>query len=301
MSLPCLPCRSMLYRFCDDPAQLAAAAAAPADLLLFDLEDSVGAGRKDHARRQLLSLLAEAPFGNQLRLVRVNGTGTPWIEADLAAIARAGIHGIMLPKTESAAQLAQVLAALRAAGAPEGLALWVMIETPLGILRAEEIAAAPQVAGLAIGAGDLSRGLGGYRAGSLDRQPLVTALGLLLLAARAHGRMAIDSSFRDPADPAGFAEACRRSRELGFDGKAVTTEARALIANEAYAPSADEIDWARRAEAAAAAAPDGETAVLDGQLLEPGYLTVAERTLALAAAIDAAWPGARRLPKGRRP
>jgi citrate lyase beta subunit len=159
-----------------------------------------------------------------------------------------------------------------------------MIETPRGVLAADAIAGScRRMAGLAIGLGDLSRGLGGFRRAAPFRFPMLAALSTVLLAARAHGLAAIDSSFRDARDPLGFRAACLESRELGYDGKALTDPALAAIAEESFTPSAEEFAWADRVLAALEASDPGILPTLDGQLIEPGYADVA-RAIAAARA-----------------
>ena len=109
------------------------------------------------------------------------------------------------------------LSLLEALGAPEQLALWSMIETPLGILEARQIAeASPRSAALVLGTSDLTNDL--HAIATRDRLPLITALGLAMLAARAHGLAILDGVHLDLSDEEGFALVCRQGRELGFDG-----------------------------------------------------------------------------------
>lgn len=277
------PRRSVLYRLGDDPGSYADAHAQPVDVLLFDLEDSVAPVDKAAARARLAAALAAGGFADREVLVRVNGLDTPWGEDDIAAIAALAVDGVMLAKAEDAAQLRAADAAIRARRSG-GLALWAMIETPRGVLAAAAIAAScPAMAGLAIGLGDLSRGLGGFRHAAPFRFPVLAALSQVVLAARAFGLAAIDSSFRDARDREGFRRACLESRELGYDGKALTDPALAPIADLAFSPDAAELAWAARVAAACAAAAPGTQPVVDGQLIEPGYAQVAARIAATRA------------------
>jgi citrate lyase subunit beta/citryl-CoA lyase len=275
--------RSVLYRLGSDAGSYAAARSLAVDVLLFDLEDSVSPADKAAARARLVAALDAGGFAGQELLVRINGLDTPWGADDIAAVSACGIDGVMLAKAEGAAQLCAADAAIRARR-PGGLALWAMIETPRGVLAAAEIAAAtPAMAGLAVGLGDLSRGLGGFRHAAPFRFPVLAALSQVVLAARAHGLAAIDSSFRDARDPEGFRRACLESRELGYDGKALTDPALAPVADLAFSPSAEEMAWAARVLAALASAPTGIQPVVDGQLIEPGYAELAARIAAAQA------------------
>jgi citrate lyase subunit beta/citryl-CoA lyase len=276
----------MVYRLGTDKRSYETARGVAADALLFDLEDSVDPVDKPAARIRLLDALAAGGFSAQERIVRINALETLWGADDIAALTRAPLDGIMLAKAESPEQLRAANAALSHHGAPPTVGLWAMVETPKGVLAAAEIAAStPRMTGLAIGLGDLSRGLGGFRRAAPFRFPVMAALSTVVLAARAHGLAAIDSSFRDPRDPSGFRAACLESRELGYDGKAFTDPALAPVADQAFAPSEDEIAWANRVLAAVAKAPAGTQPVVDGQLIEPGYLDVARQIYAAAA-----WP-----------
>jgi citrate lyase subunit beta/citryl-CoA lyase len=178
---------------------------------------------------------------------------------------------------------------LDALGAPERLRLWCMLETPLGILAAREIAAAsPRLAALLMGTSDLTKEL--HALPTRDRLPLVTALGLALLAARAYGLAILDGVQLDLSDEAAFAAACRQGRELGFDGKTLIHPKQIPPANVAFAPSPDEIDWSRRiiaAHAEATAAGKG-VVLVDGQLIENLHIANARRILALADGIASA-------------
>jgi citrate lyase subunit beta/citryl-CoA lyase len=218
-------------------------------------------------------------------VVRVNPLDTPWGHADLAAAATLPIDAVLLPKVESADRVRLTISLLEALGAPERLAVWCMIETPLGILEAREIAAAsPRLAVLVLGTSDLTKDL--HAIATRDRLPLLTALGLAMLAARAHG-LAIGVHL-DLSDEEGFALVCRQGRELGFDGKTVIHPMQIGPANIAFAPSAAEVEWSRRiiaAHAAAATAGKG-VALVDGKLIETLHVENARRLLGLAEGIE---------------
>jgi citrate lyase subunit beta/citryl-CoA lyase len=276
--------RSVLYRLGTELGSYAGARDIAVDVLLFDLEDSVSPADKAAARDRLAAAIAGGGFAGQELLVRINGLDTPWGLADAETVAGLPIDGVMLAKAEDAGAMRAVDRVLARAGAPATTGLWAMIETPRGVLAAAEIAAAtPAMAGLAVGLGDLSRGLGGFRHAAPFRFPVLAALSQVVLAARAHGLAAIDSSFRDARDPEGFRRACLESRELGYDGKALTDPALAPVADLAFSPSAEEMAWAARVLAALASAPTGIQPVVDGQLIEPGYAELAARIAAAQA------------------
>src|SRR6185437_11174755 len=160
---------------------------------------------------------------------------------------------VLLPKVESGEAVRRAEAALDGAGARGGLAIWCMMETPLGMLHAEAIAAAsPRLGGLVMGTSDLAKDLRAQH--TSDRLPMLTSLGLCLLAARAYGLAILDGVHLDLGDDEGFLAACRQGRELGFDGKTLIHPKTIAAANAAFAPSAEEVAWWRRVIGAHAAA-----------------------------------------------
>src|SRR5262249_50468607 len=167
-----------------------------------------------------------------------------WGQEDLAAVASCGADAVLLPKVESAAQVRQTWDLLTASGASEHLALWCMLETPLGILHAEEIAAShPQVAALVMGTSDLVKDL--HARHTRERLPLLTSLELCVLAARAYGLTALDGVQLDLEDDAGFTAACHQAVELGFDGKTLIHPKTIATANVIFSPSPDDVTRVR--------------------------------------------------------
>jgi citrate lyase subunit beta / citryl-CoA lyase len=281
------PRRSVLFLPGSNPRALQKAQTLPADGLIFDLEDAVAPEAKEAARAGVAAAIAAGGYAPRELVVRVNPLDTPWGQADLAAVATLGIDAVLLPKVEHAERVRLTIEVLDALGAPPGLAVWCMIETPRGVLAAPDIAAAagPRVAALVLGTSDLTKDLRAREAG--DRLPLLTSLGLVLLAARAYGRAALDGVHLDLADAEGFAASCRQGRELGFDGKTLIHPQQIAPANAAFAPTADEIAQAGRIIAAyAEGSAAGRGAIrVDGRLVEALHAEEARRTLALAAAI----------------
>ncbi|HUL57737.1 MAG TPA: CoA ester lyase [Anaeromyxobacteraceae bacterium] len=282
------PRRSVLYVPGSNARALEKARTLPADGLILDLEDAVAPSAKEEARAQVVAALAAGGYGPRERVVRVNGLDTPWGRDDLAAAARSGADAVCLPKAESAAAVLEAERVLAGAGAPPGLALWGMIETPRGVLAAPGIAAAtPRLACLVAGTSDLVKDLRARHTPA--RAEVLPALGWLLLAARAHGLAALDGVHLDLADDAGFEAACRQGRDLGFDGKTLVHPRTIDAANRAFAPSGEEVARASRivaAHAEAAAAGRG-VVVVDGALVEGLHVEEARRVLALAEAIAA--------------
>ncbi|WP_029007883.1 HpcH/HpaI aldolase/citrate lyase family protein [Azospirillum halopraeferens] len=282
------PRRSVLYMPGSNARALEKGRTLPADGLILDLEDAVAPDAKAAARDTIRAALAAGGYGGRELVVRVNGLASPWGYDDLVMAATSGADAVLLPKVESADAVRQADAVLRAAGAPQTLAVWCMMETPLGMLNAAAIAGAlPRPGALVMGTSDLAKDL--HAAHTPDRLPMITALGLCLLAARAYGHAILDGVHLDLADDAGFAAACRQGRELGFDGKTLIHPKTIAACNAAFAPAADEIESCRRIiDAHAAAVAEGKgVVVVDGRLVENLHVENARRLVALAAAIAA--------------
>lgn len=230
------PRRSMLYLAGPYAEMLAAYPQFPADMFCFDLEDGTPPHDKPAARERIAQTLRDLPDpAMRERLLRVNGLDTPWGHDDLVAAARLPISGVLLPKAEGAAMVRQAEAVLTAAGAPDNLAIWCLIETPLGVLRAEEIAtASARVKGFVIGGGDLAETLRIPQTAS--RTGALHPLSQCVLVARAHGLAIIDAVHPNYANTDGFAESCQQGVELGFDGKSVVLPATIPLANTAFGP-----------------------------------------------------------------
>lgn len=280
------PRRSLLYVPGSNPRALDKARTLDADGLILDLEDAVAPDAKVAARERVVAVVQAGGWGPREVLVRANAADTPWGADDLAALAGSGADGVVLSKVERPETVTAAEAALTAAGAPESLQLWCMIETPLGVLNAAAIAgSSARLAGLILGTSDLAKDL--RAAHEPGRQPLLTALGLCLLAGRAHGLAVIDGVHLDLEDEAGFAESCRQGAALGFDGKSLIHPKTLAAANAAFAPSLEAVETALRviaAHAAALAAGQGVT-VVDGRLVEALHVSDAERVVAMHRAI----------------
>ncbi len=188
---PGRPRRSVLYLPGSNPRALDKARTLPADGLIFDLEDAVAPEAKEAARANVAAALSEGGYAPRELVLRVNGLDTVWGHADIAVAATLPIDAVLLPKVESADRVRLAASLLDALGAPPELSVWCMVETPLGVLRAAEIAgASPRLAALVLGTSDLTKDLNARE--TRDRLPLMTALGLVLLAARAYGCAVLD-------------------------------------------------------------------------------------------------------------
>lgn len=287
MSAPLRPRRSALYMPGSNPRALEKARDLPCDVVIMDLEDAVAPDTKDDARETVAGALLAGGYGGRELVLRVNGLDTAWGYSDLGFAAGQPVHAVLLPKVESADTVRRAEAVLAAHGAPDDLALWCMMETPRGVLAAIEIAASTtRLAGLVMGTSDLAKDL--HCLHTPERLPFVTALGLCLLAARAHGLAILDGVFLDLGDDDGFAASCRQGVEFGFDGKTLIHPKTIAAANAAFSPSAEVLAWARRIIAAhAAAEAEGRGVLLvDGKLVEALHVAEAERLVTLAGRID---------------
>jgi len=288
MTAPIRPRRSVLYMPGSNARALEKARTLPADGLIFDLEDAVAPDAKQAARILVQAALEQGGYGGREILVRVNGPATVWGQDDLVAAARSGAHGVLLPKVESAAQVHAAETILTRAGAPDDLAIWCMMETPKGILRAEEIAgSSPRLGGLVMGTSDLVKDL--HAAHTRMRLPMLVSLGHCLLAARAYDLAILDGVHLDLEDDEGFAESCRQGMELGFDGKTLIHPKTIESANRVFAPAEADLAWAGKIIAAFkdARAQGAGVVVVEGKLVEQLHVDMAERTVALAAQIAA--------------
>lgn len=282
------PRRSVLYMPGANARALEKSRSLPADALIFDLEDAVAPDAKLKARAQILEAVSAGGYGNREILIRTNGLNTPWGYDDLVAASTAGADAVLLPKVESAEMVRQAESVLEAHGASDELAIWCMMETPRGMLHAEEIAdASKRLGGLVMGTSDLAKDLQAQH--TAMRLPLITALGLCLLAARAARIAILDGVFLDLNDNEGFVDSCRQGAELGFDGKTLIHPKQLAGANEVFAPSEEELRLSRRIiDAYAQAEAEGKGVVLvDGKLIEKLHVDHAKRVVALAKAIAA--------------
>jgi len=280
------PRRSVLYVPGANLRALEKAKTLAADAIIFDLEDAVAPDAKRDARIQAVNAVKAGGYGKRELVIRVNGLNTPWGYADLVAAGTSGADAILLPKTENVESVRQAQTVMAASDAPDELAIWCMMETPRAMLNAEAIAgASPRVACFVMGTSDLANDL--HAQHTRDRLPMLTSLGLCMLAARAYGLAILDGVHLDLEDMAGFEEACRQGHDLGFDGKTLIHPKTIDIANRIFAPSQAEIDWANRIIAAhAAALAEGKgIVVVDGRLVENLHVLNARRIVDLAGAI----------------
>lgn len=279
------PRRSVLYMPGANERAMEKARGIDCDGVIFDLEDAVAPEVKPRAREQIAAAILAGGYGHRELVVRANGLDTPWGAGDIARMAGLPIAAMLFPKVETVAQVAEIVARLDAAGGAE-LAVWIMIETPRGVQNVEALAASSdRVTVLAMGTSDLVKELRGrHRA---DRAGVSYALQRCVIAARAAGREILDGVHLDFRDADSFRAACEQGRDLGFDGKTLIHPTQVSVANAVFGPSAEEIDFARRAREAweAARAAGKGVAEVDGRLVENMHVAEAERTLEFADAL----------------
>ncbi|HEX2526025.1 MAG TPA: CoA ester lyase [Geminicoccus sp.] len=282
------PRRSVLYMPGSNARALEKAKTLAADALILDLEDSVAPDAKDAARALVAQSVAAGGYGHRELIVRVNGLDTPWGHADLVDAATMGADGVLLPKVSDVELVRRAVDILDGAGGAPDLPIWCMMETARAMFRADQIADHPRVDCLVMGTSDLAKEL--HAAHTPLRLPMITSLGLCLLAARAAGVSILDGVSLDLQDEDGFRDACIQGAELGFDGKTVIHPKQLEAANAAFAPSPEAVDRAHKMIAAfeeARAAGKG-VVVVDGKLVENLHVAEAKRLVALADAIASA-------------
>jgi (3S)-malyl-CoA thioesterase len=267
------PYRSVLYLPGSRERVLEKAKGLAADALIFDLEDAVAPEDKLDAR-DLVCEMVQRGYGARKRLIRVNGLDTEWGEADLDAAIEAAPDGILLPKVNGPAELQAIATRLKGK-----TRLWAMMETPLGILNAKDIAAStPKLEGFVMGTNDLVKEL--FASHTPDRAPVMTALSLCLLAARAQGLVCVDGVYNAFKDEEGLRAECQQGLAMGFDGKTLIHPAQIEAANAVFAPDEAELALAKRyIEAFEGAAG---VAVVDGKIVENLHVENAVRLLAKA-------------------
>ncbi len=276
--------RSVLYMPAANARALEKAKSIDADAFIFDLEDAVAPDSKELARTQAVAAASSGDYPNAEITIRCNGLDTPWGADDLAAAASSGASAVVIPKVGSTDELDAVSAALDANGAPAGMTIWAMIETPTAILDVRSIAAHPRVDCLVLGTNDIYREL---RAPMVaGRHPLLPHLATTLLAGREADVSVLDGVYNDVRDPDGFAVEATQGFEMGFDGKTLIHPSQVEPTNTLWAPNDDEIAHAQAViDAFTEAEADGRGVVtVDGRMIENLHVEMAKRTLSMAAA-----------------
>ena len=267
--------RSLLFVPAVRPDRFPKALATGADAVCLDLEDGVGFGAKDEARGQALELLSHRSPSRAEVSLRINDPKDELGQRDLEAViqARARPDALMLPKVSGPDEIRAVEAAL--SGVFDGLPLIVQIETAAGVAHAREIGtASDNVAALFFGAIDLSADIGC----AVEWDPLLHARSEVVLASALAGVSAIDSPFMNVPATERLAEESRRTRRLGFVGKAAIHPTQVPVIQDAFSPTSEEVDWARRIVEAYERNAGG-VLLVDGQLIERPVIAGAQRLL----------------------
>ena len=246
------PRRSMLYMPGSNARALEKARELPADGLILDLEDAVAPEAKAAAREAIVKAM-RLGFGDREVLVRINGLDTRWWVEDIDAAASARPDAILVPKVSTTRQLQDLAARLVDTGTDPHVRVWAMMETPLAMLNAGEIAAAAldsetRLAGFVMGTNDLAKDTRAHIVPG--RAPMLPWLMTCIAAARAYGLDILDGVYNDLGNAEGFAAECRQARDLGFDGKTLIHPRQIEPCNEAFSPTADEVAAARKVIAA---------------------------------------------------
>lgn len=282
--------RTMIFLSAQKPGLIKDPLIYGADSLMLDLEDAVAENQKDAARFSLYHALKTVDYGDTEVIVRINGLDTPHWREDVRVCVAAGADGVRIAKCESAGDVIAVEKAVEAAEEEfrkeKGRTLLMAaLESPKGILNAQEIAAASgRMFGIAISGGDLRRTMqvspvrGGVE--------LNTARGLVVLAARAAGVQCFDTVFTDLNDEEGFRAEVLLDKQMGFDGKSLVNPRQIAAVHEIYAPSEKEITAAEKIVRAVRenAAKGVGVFTVDGKMIDIAFLPGAERTIALAKA-----------------
>ena len=284
------PRRSALYIPGSNARALDKGRSIPADVLILDLEDAVAPEAKEMARAAVAAAVNVRAYGRREVVVRVNGLETPWIARDIAAAVAARPDAILVPKISRVEDVRRARAALAAAQAPEGTARWAMIETPLAGVNAPAIAALNAGAGvplacLVIGTNDLARETGARL--KPGRTAIFPWLAQCVLAARAHGLAVLDGTYNDLNNWQGFHAECDQARDLGMDGKTLIHPRQVPIANDVFAPTEEEVEWAEKVLTAFARPENAGKGVIsvEGQMVERMHELMAARVIETATAI----------------
>ncbi|MBN8994130.1 MAG: CoA ester lyase [Rhizobiales bacterium] len=282
--------RSALYIPGSNARALDKGRSVSADVLILDLEDAVPAEQKEIARASVGAAVGARAYGRREVVIRVNGLESPWIARDIAAAVACQPDAVLIPKLSRIEDIRRARAALHAAQAGSDIALWAMIETPLAVLNVAAIAALGEGPGvpiecLVVGTNDLARETGVRLKGG--RTGVLPWLSQCVLAARAHGLAVLDGTFNDLNDWEGFHAECEQGRDLGMDGKTLIHPRQVQMANDVFAPSAEEVAWAEKVLAAFNRPENATKAVIvvEGQMVERLHERMAHRVLETVTAI----------------
>ena len=285
----------MLFVPGDSERKFAKGAGVGADALILDLEDAVAPSMKAQARGMVAALLDDRGARDWAFYVRVNPFDTGLTLADLAAVVRPGLDGIVLPKADGAADLERLgfyLDAFEtAAGMAPGAVKVVVVATETAkamFALGSYTPAHPRLAALTWGGEDLSAAIGAVTPRHDDgswTEPYRQVRAQCLFAAAAAGTEPLETLYANYRDGEGLAADCRAARRDGFTGRIAIHPDQIAIINDCFSPSPDDVAHARRVVAAFAAQPDAGTIGIDGKMYDRPHLTQAQKTLAAAGAL----------------
>jgi citrate lyase subunit beta / citryl-CoA lyase len=256
------------------------------DSVILDLGDPILVDQKVESRKNVKEAVLAGGYGRREVVVRVNDLDSPWGREDVEAVANIGVDAVVFPNIESKADVLEAQSVLDAAGGAH-LPIMLMIESPIGVLRAEEIASASdRIACIVIATSDLMNQLHARR--TPDRIALIHSLSQVLLAGRAYDRAVIDGISTDLKDMQSYELACRLGRDLGFDGKSLVHPFQLPYCNDAFTPKPHDLAAALEViDALEKAHRDGRgTVVVNGRLIEGHHVQAAKRLLALSDMIQ---------------
>lgn len=288
MSEPARPRRSALYMPASNARALAKARSLPADVIILDLEDAVAPEAKQDARAAAIATAAKGGFGHRELIIRINALDTPWGQDDLAAVAKADVDGVLVPKVMRPSDITACNAAL--AEAPSQLKLWAMIETCAVVPHLDALAAlggSTLLSAFVMGVNDLAKEMRARL--TPERTPFLPILTLAVAAARAHGVAILDGVCNEFRDLDVFEAEARQGLLFGFDGKTLIHPDQVAPCNAVFSPSEDELAWAQ-AVIAAFALPEnaGKGAIrVEGKMAELLHLEQARQLVAIADRIAA--------------
>ena len=280
------PRRSMLYVPGCNPHYLEKARSLQVDSIILDLGAPILLSAKEESRNNVVNALKQGGYDNREVVVRVNDLDSEWGYDDVNAVANLGAHAILFSNIESERDVLAAIDAMEQAGNSD-TPIMVMIESPLAVLHAEEIArASDRIACMVLATSDLISDL--HARTTLERTAIRTSLSWVVLAARAYGRAVIDGIHSDLKDMQAFEYACRIGRDMGFDGKSLVHPFQLPYANDAYTPKPAEVENAKEViKALSEANKAGRgTVLVNGKLVENHHVTAAKRFLLLSDMIQ---------------
>lgn len=279
------PRRSMLYVPGCNQHYLERARTLAADSVILDLGDPILVDAKIQSRENVVNAVKQGGYGKREVVIRVNDLDSIWGHDDIKAVANIGADAILFPNIESREDVLHAQQLLDDAGGKD-TPMMVMIESPLAVLNAKEIAAASErIICMVMATSDLISQL--HARVTHERSAILTSLSMVILAARAYGKGVIDGITSDFKNMHSFEYACRLGRDMGMDGKSLVHPAQIAYCNDAYTPHRSEVEHARLIIKALKEANEGGrgTVVVNDKLVEHHHIKAAQRLIQLAEAI----------------